>query len=103
VGEPSFLNERHPVNCIMKISTVIFDMDGLLIDSEPLWYEAANEAFGSYGISISPKEYVTTTGLRTKEFLQYWLRYFNMEESLNSSLEENIKSIVVEKVMTKQK
>ena len=30
----------------------IFDMDGLLIDSEPLWQQAANEIFGDFGIDL---------------------------------------------------
>ena len=33
------------------IQTAIFDMDGLLIDSEPLWFEAAVEVFNPIGIN----------------------------------------------------
>jgi len=85
----------------MKITTVIFDMDGLLIDSEPLWYEAANEAFGKHGVLISPEAYVTTTGLRTREFLQHWMRIFNIDSLFADQLEEDIKNAVIHKVLTK--
>ena len=44
-------------------------MHGLLIDSELLWQEAANEVFKFYGIEISEKLYENTIGLRTIEFL----------------------------------
>lgn len=62
----------------MKLDTVIFDMDGLLIDSEPLWKEAAEELFATYGIALSDKQYAKTTGLRTWEFLDFWFSYFKL-------------------------
>jgi beta-phosphoglucomutase-like phosphatase (HAD superfamily) len=33
----------------MKSAIAIFDMDGIIIDSEPLWFEAANEVFSKVG------------------------------------------------------
>jgi beta-phosphoglucomutase-like phosphatase (HAD superfamily) len=36
----------------MKKTAVIFDIDGLLINSEPLWNKAAAEIFRQYGISL---------------------------------------------------
>ena len=62
----------------MQLNTVIFDMDGLLIDSEPLWNEAAAAIFLNYGIQLSPLQYASTTGLRTKEFVQWWFGYFKI-------------------------
>lgn len=32
-----------------RIETAIFDMDGLLIDSEPLWLQAELDIFGALG------------------------------------------------------
>jgi sugar-phosphatase len=57
----------------MKKSAVIFDIDGLLINSEPLWNKAANEIFRQYGILLTQEQYATTTGLRSKEFVAHWL------------------------------
>lgn len=45
----------------------IFDMDGLLIDSEPLWREAEIEVFASVGLALSDEECRDTTGLRIDE------------------------------------
>ena len=35
------------------IRAVIFDMDGVLIDSEPLWQEAEIATFAQVGLSLS--------------------------------------------------
>jgi HAD superfamily hydrolase (TIGR01509 family) len=42
---------------------VIFDMDGVLIDSEPLYVEMNKELFGELGISMDPSEYHQFVGM----------------------------------------
>jgi HAD superfamily hydrolase (TIGR01509 family) len=83
----------------MKTTTAIFDMDGLLIDSEPLWYEAAQECLGKFGMIIGEEQYVETTGLRTKEFLQYWFGVFEISHDYISTTEKEITDLVITKVM----
>lgn len=50
----------------------IFDMDGLLIDSEPLWREAEVDVFGSVGVPLTEEMCRQTTGLRHDEVVRYW-------------------------------
>ena len=52
--------------------TVIFDMDGLLIDSEPLWREAEMAVFESIGLHLTEELCRETTGLRVDEVVRYW-------------------------------
>ena len=46
---------------------IIFDMDGLLTDSEPLWRRASVESLNAVGVPLTEEEAVQTTGLRTDE------------------------------------
>jgi sugar-phosphatase len=80
----------------MKKTAVIFDIDGLLIDSEPLWNKAATEIFRQYGILLTPQQYATTTGLRSKEFVAYWLHEFNVPHSQNEIVENKIVNLALE-------
>lgn len=82
----------------MAIQAAIFDMDGLLIDSEPLWRQAAEEVFLPYNIKLTVKQYETTTGLRTKEFIEYWFNYFKLQEHLQPKAVDDIIDLVKEKV-----
>ncbi|MEI6533251.1 MAG: hexitol phosphatase HxpB [Candidatus Roizmanbacteria bacterium] len=58
------------------IQAVIFDMDGLLIDSEPLWHLAEIQSFGEVGIHLSPEMCLETTGLRIDETIKHWQNKF---------------------------
>lgn len=76
-------------------------MDGLLVDSEPLWDEAANAVFGKYGIRLTAQQYATTTGLRTKEFIHWWFSMYNVPLSEIEAAEEAIIKKVIELVKKK--
>lgn len=54
------------------LRAVIFDMDGLLIDSEPLWVRAEIEVFGSVGCLLVPEDCARTKGLRIDDVVAYW-------------------------------
>ena len=62
----------------MQLKAVIFDMDGLLIDSEPFWEEAGVEILQEYGYTLTHAQYKTSVGLRTEEWVDHWFRHFGI-------------------------
>ena len=54
----------------------IFDLDGLLIDSEPLWQRVEIDVFATVGHALTPLSCRETTGLRIDEvvatYAQSW-------------------------------
>jgi sugar-phosphatase len=85
----------------MKTESAIFDMDGLLIDSEPLWYEAAVDIFSPIGIALTPELYASSIGLRTKEFVDNWFSVYQIDRSLAPETVRRINDVVVEKIRDK--
>ena len=57
---------------LKNFDAVIFDMDGVLIDSEPLWKIAMEEVFHSVGCSLTRTDFQKTVGLRIDEVCEYW-------------------------------
>ena len=49
----------------MRLSSIIFDMDGVLIDSEPAHELAKKRAFERFGISLPEDVYENTEGVPT--------------------------------------
>lgn len=76
-------------------------MDGLLIDSEPLWMLSMQEVFETVGAQITPELAARTTGLRTVEVVAYWHEYFqwtgkSCEQVTNEILESIIHRVITE-------
>lgn len=63
----------------MSIQAVIFDMDGVIIDSESLWRQAQIAALAQWGATASVAECETLTkGKRLDEIAGTWCRYFQL-------------------------
>lgn len=58
----------------MKIQGVIFDFDGTLVDSEPLWKKAEIEVFKQLGLNLSEKDCKKTEGLASFEAVEFWFK-----------------------------
>ena len=49
------------------MDAVVLDMDGLLIDTEPVWRTAEKEVFADLGIDLTEADLLDTTGVRIDE------------------------------------
>lgn len=81
------------------LNTVIFDMDGLLIDSEPLWGAAIQEVFSGMGIHLESDQFALTTGLRTNEVVDYWYHRFGWSDKSPEMVTREIVDLVTEKIL----
>jgi HAD superfamily hydrolase (TIGR01509 family) len=54
----------------------VFDLDGLLMDSEPMWMWAQMKTFAELGAELTERMQLTTTGMRMRESLLAWRGFF---------------------------
>src|ERR1700709_540001 len=80
------------------LDTVIFDMDGLLIDSEPLWEEAGKDTLKKFNVSLTAEQYHISTGLRSAEWIDHWFRHFNISMTHAAEAEATIVQTAIEKI-----
>jgi len=73
-------------------------MDGLLIDSEPLWQEAGTELLNQFDLSLTNEQYHTSTGLRTPEWIDYWFSHFGIPKSKASESITYTENTAIEKI-----
>lgn len=78
------------------IKAAIFDMDGLLIDSEPLWRQAEKSTLQRVGIELTGQMCHETLGLRTDEAVSHWYGKFPWTGSTQQDVELQLLATVRE-------
>lgn len=82
------------------MAAVIFDLDGLLIDSEPYWRQAELEVFGALGLDLDEDQLRETMGLRIDDAVAHWWERRPWEGMAPVEVERMITARVVELVTT---
>ncbi len=70
---------------------VLFDMDGVIIDSEPIHYELSKLYFNELGLDIDDEEYYTFVGIGDKEI------FFRLKEKYGLTLASDEMAATYEK------
>ncbi len=66
------------------IQTVIFDMDGVIVDTEPVHHYAYHEHFKLLNINVSQEMYATFTGNSTKNVFEKIKNHFGLNEDVQN-------------------
>src|SRR5690606_1841493 len=69
------------------ITTVIFDMDGVIVDTEPVHYYAYQQHFKQLNIEVSDELYATFTGNSTRNVYQRLKEYFGLQEEVEKLID----------------
>lgn len=72
------------------INTVLYDMDGLLLDTEPLWGESMLGIAEKHNIPITRERFKETRGLRIYEVTDYWSMKYPWSGSTSLEVAEEI-------------
>ncbi|MNJ88803.1 2-deoxyglucose-6-phosphate phosphatase [compost metagenome] len=75
---------------------VIYDMDGVLTDSEPLWKIAMEDVFHSVGCPLTKQDFQRTVGLRIDEVIAYWYQVSPWPDATPKAVEDAIIQRMVE-------
>ena len=79
---------------LSNYDAVIFDMDGVLVDSEPLWKIAMQEVFSSLGSNLEKSDFQKTVGLRIDEVIAYWKSIENWDPEVKEIEDDIITKMV---------
>jgi sugar-phosphatase len=85
----------------MLARLIIFDMDGVLIDSEPWWNVALQIGFRTVGLEMTNEMCEETMGARLNEVVDYRVRKHNLDASLSMKIEKRIEDEIIHLVRTK--
>lgn len=84
-----------------KVQLFIFDMDGLLIDSEPYWKIAEKKVFGELGLELTDEQLRQVMGFRLSEVVKYWYNYQPWENPNFAKTEADVLACVKQLITDK--
>jgi sugar-phosphatase len=95
-GQPG-LRDLYPA----PVRGMIFDMDGLLVDSGPAWHRVGDELFAALGVDISPlSSRGALMGMRLQDASALLKEYAGFDASVLADLDARVEQAMIEAVRT---
>jgi sugar-phosphatase len=79
---------------------MIFDMDGLLIDTEPIWRRSETEVFDRLGLQLTEEQLLETMGVRVAEVVRLWYARHPWRGPSCDEVTRQIEDAVIEQVLS---
>ena len=80
----------------MTQKAVIFDMDGVIIDTERLWKQAEKEIFSSLGVNVTNEYTEITKSMTTIDVTKFWFNKFPWQNINLDTVEQMVISRVIQ-------
>lgn len=75
------------------IKAILFDLDGLLINSEPYWEKADRTLLKKYGHTLTADVREKLIGRGLRECAQLFIKHFNLTDSVETVIEKRHKEL----------
>ena len=79
---------------------VVLDMDGVLIDTEPVWRAAQSAVFAGFGVALSERDLLDSTGQPIEELIPVWRRRSSAPDPAGTELTDaEIADLIIDRVI----
>ena len=76
------------MNKATRLEAVLFDMDGVIVDSEPLWSEAERRLLARRNLAYSPSLKAAMMGRDAREAVSFLMEHYGLAESAGELISE---------------
>lgn len=81
------------------IKAVIFDMDGTLIDSQPIWYQVSTDFFQKNGFPVTMDDTIKLTGSPVAKLVDYVLQAYGQKDKARVQLVTELMDYAVSEIL----
>ena len=82
------------------VEAVVLDMDGVLIDTEPVWRAAQSAVFAGFGVALSERDLLDSTGQPIEELIPVWRRRASTPDPAGTELTDaEIADLIIDRVI----
>lgn len=82
------------------MDSIIFDMDGVLINSEHFWHEAEIEVFSREGVVLTDEMCMKMAGVKCEDVMRHWIDTYDQLKGTAEYYAGEVEAIVRRKVLS---